>query len=284
MSAAIATPPDPTTSPWLHLAAPVGRVATYFLIGGSFLQLFAPLAFLVDLGGRTEPDAPGGSLLLLLSDPGHLLSIGDFVLILGVVILAAAVFLILFAFLRADRKVGFVPFLLGATVLACLAAWVPVMLYAQGRATGTVASLDAAAATGGWGLASCLMLGASLAYLFLAVRIQNGSGKLGLPSFKWPIYGAVGVLGSVAIAGFFASGGADLDAFSLGLVLKATLIPFLGVMAFSDLRDRFPAWARVPLHDAPITAAKSMDVPIRSPAKPVMAVRVARPMPPPPDD
>ena len=82
LAATVAHSPDPASSPWLHLASPVGRVSTYFLIGGCFLQLFAPLVFLLDLSSRADPAGPGGSLILLLANPGYLLSIGDFLLIL----------------------------------------------------------------------------------------------------------------------------------------------------------------------------------------------------------
>ena len=128
------------------------------------------------------------------------------------------------------------------------------MLYAWGRARGTVTSVDAAAATGGWGVASLLLLVASLGYLFLTLRLENGTQKLRLGSFKWPMYAAVNVLGSVAIAGFFqgySGGSGSVDAFTLGLVLKVTLVPLLGVLAYRALMDLFPNWARVPLREAP---------------------------------
>ncbi len=282
MAAAVANPPD-ATSPWLHLAAPIGRVATYFLIGGSFLQLFAPLAFLVDVQSRTNPYDSGGNLLYLLTDPGHLLAIGDFVMILGTVILVAALFLILLALIRAERRVPLDAFLLGSVVLGCLAVWVPAMLVSQGIARGTVASVDAAAATGGWGLASLLLLVASVAYLFFAIRVENGTGVRRLGSLKWPIYAAVNVLGTAALAGFFQSGGGNLDAFSLGLALKLTLIPMLGVMAYSDLRDRFPAWSRLPLMAVRV-AARPVVRPVPAPAKPMVVTAIVRPLPPPPDD
>ena len=261
----------------------MGRVATYFLIGGCFLQLFAPLVFLLDLSSRADPAGPGGSLLLLLASPNYLLSIGDFLLILGVVILAASVFLILFSLVRADTKVGLDAIVLGVVAFACLAAWVPAMLYAEGRATGAIDSVDAAAATGGWGVASLLMLGASLAYLFLCVRVENGSRR-GIASLRWPMYGAAGVFGSAALAGFFAGGAQNMDAFSLGLVLKATLIPMLGVMAFADLRDRFPRWERLPLQTTPRVAARRVARRRSIPARPVAMTPIAMPLPPPPDD
>jgi len=295
LAATVESPPDPTTSPWLAIAAPVGRIATYFLIGAAFLQLFAPLVFLAELSSQADPAGPGGSLVLLLSDPGRLLSIADLVSLVGIVILACALFLILFGLVRADKKVGIDTFLLGVVVFACLVTWVPVMLVSQGIARGTVTSVNAAAATGGWGLASLLLLGASLAYLFFAIRLENGTKARKLASFKWPVYAAVNVLGSAAIAGYVAGG--NLDAFSLGLVLKVTIIPLLAVMAYSDLRDRFPAWALVPLMKAPPTVEvvrpvavarrtvlpPSLSEPRPQPPPPPMGV-FAQPLPPPPDD
>ena len=278
MAANQAVPPDPASSPWLAIAAPVGKIATYLLVGACFLQLFAPLAFLSNFRDRADPNGPGGPLILFLSDPVRLLALGDFVSILGVVILACAVFLILFGLIRADKRVRIDAFLLGLLVFACLVAWIPVMAYAQGRATGSLSDLDAAAATGGWGIASLLLLGASLAYLFFTVRLENGTKGLKLGSFKWPIYAAVNVLGSAALAGFFASGGSNMDAFSMGLALKVTVVPLLGVMAYADLRDRFPAWARVALHGAPPTA-KAVASPVRIAAIPMA---IARPVPLPP--
>ena len=276
--AALDSPPDPTTSPWLAIAAPVGKVATLFLIAGNFLLLFAPLLFLTNASGDVDPSGPGGPVLLLLSDPGHLLAIGDFVGVLGTVILACAVFVILLGLIRADRPVGILTYALGVLVFACLATWVPVALWSQGAASGDPATVDAAAATGGWGLASLLLLAASVAYLFFTMRVENGTRALRLGSFKWPIYAAVNVLGSAAIAGFFSGGGSATNVFSLGLALRVTLVPLLGVMAYSDLRDRFPLWAQVPLHEPP--AAPHAEA--QRPAPPVG--RLVRPIPPPPDD
>jgi len=284
LAAPLEYPPDPATSPWLHIAAPVGRVAALFLVAGNFLLMFAPLLFLTNASASVDPGGPGGPLLLLLSDPGHLLAIAGLVGVIGMVILTCAMFLILLGLLRADRRVGFETYALAVLAFACLVAWLPVTLYAQGRAAGDPRNVDAAAATGGWGVASLLLLGAALAYLFFTVRVENGTRVRRLGSLKWPIYGAVNVLGTAAVAGFFSGGGSQLDVFSLGLVLRVTLVPLLGVMAYSDLRDRFPAWAHVRLQSAPRTAAKAVMHAVQTPAKPSVAVRVGRPLPPPPDD
>lgn len=273
-------PPDPTTSPWLAVAAPVGRVASWFLVGANFLLLFAPLVFLLNAAEYLDPQGPGGTLLLLFSDPTRILAVSDLITLIGIVILACALLVILFGLIRAERKIKLDVYLLGIVTVACLLAWVPVMAYALQRARGTVTNVDAAAATGGWGLAAGLLLAASLTYLFFTIRLENGTGTRKLGSFKWPIYAAVNLLGSAAIAGFFQPGGGNVSAFSLGLVLKVTLIPMLGVMAYQELRDRFPLWARVPLHPAPVAAR------VVAPPAPVARVpmAIARPLPPPPDD
>jgi len=275
-------PPDPRTSPWLHVAAPVGKVAAYFLIAQCFLLLFAPLVLLLDLASQVEPGGTGSSLVALFADPMRVIAVADFVAIIGVVILALALFLVLFGFVRGDRRVPLVAYGLGIGALACLVAWVPVMAYSLGRARGgaaggdAVATVDAAAATGGWSLAAVLLLAASLLYVFFCLRMEGGTG-LRLRTLKWPVYASVNLLGSVAIAGFFegaAGGSRSVDAFTLGLVLKVTLIPVLGGMAYQEMRDRFPLWARLPVQDAPVAAVRA------SPPE----AEFARPLPPPPDD
>lgn len=302
MAAKQAVPPDPASSPWLHVAAPVGKVGSWFLIGANFLLLFAPLVFLLNAADYLDPQAPGGTLMLLFSDPTRVLAIADLVSVIGVVILACTLFVILFGLIRAERRVGLDVYLLGIVTLACLVAWVPVMAYALGRARGTITDVDAAAATGGWSVAAGLLLAASLAYLFFTIRLEDGTGVRKLGSFKWPIYAAVNLLGSAAIAGYVQGGGTNVDAFSLGLVLKVTLIPMLGVMAYQDLRDKFPLWRAVPLQAVPDVAARPAPPAVRpAPSPPVIGrvmgrfverpvptfvagSGVAMPLPPPPDD
>lgn len=292
-----AGPPDPSTSPWLHLAAPLGKFAAWFLITQNFLFLFAPLFFLLDLPTYTDPSGPGGSLLYVFTDPAHLLSIADFAAMIGIVILCSAMLLIFIGLIRGDRVLGIDVFAPGIVVFGCLAAWIPVMAYSLGRARGTVSSVDAVAATGGWSVASLLLLAASLAYLFFALRLENGTKAQRLSSFNWPIYGAVNVLGSAVIAASFqnAAGGAgSMDAFAVGLVLKVTLVPMLGVWAYRDLRDRFPNWKRVKLHDVPgigdtVIRPESVDTVIRpenvdTAMKTIPRGILVSPRPPPPDD
>jgi hypothetical protein len=133
----------------------------------------------------------------------------------------------------------------------------PVVLYSHARAAGTVASLDAVAATGGLTAASALILAASLLYLFFTLRLEATAKPLKFACLKWPIYGAVNVFGSLAIAGFFqglAAGSPNMDAFTIGLVVKMTLVPVLGVLAYRDLLDRFPYWGRLPAAILPAAA------------------------------
>ncbi len=275
------SPPDPRTSPWIAIAAPVGKAGAYFLIAQCFLLLFAPLVLLLDLASEVEPGGSGSSLVALFADPMRLIAIADLVAIVGTVILALALFLVLFGLVRGDRRVPLSAYALGIGALGCLVAWVPVMAYSLGRARGgtggdAVAALDAAAATGGWSLAAGILLAASLLYVLFCLRMEGGAG-LRLRTLKWPVYAAVNLLGSVAIAGFFegaAGGSGNVDAFTLGLVLKVTLIPVLGGMAYQEMRDRFPLWARVPVREVPAAPVAA------SPP----AAAVARPLPPPPDD
>jgi len=274
-------PPDPRTSPWIAIAAPVGKVGAYFLIAQCFLLLFAPLVLLLDLASQVEPGGSGSSLVALFADPMRLIAIADLVAIVGTVILALALFLVLFGLVRGDRRVPLSAYALGIGALGCLVAWVPVMAYSLGRARGgtggdAVAALDAAAATGGWSLAAALLLAASLLYVFFALRMEPGSG-MRLRTLKWPVYAAVNLLGSVAVAAFFegaAGGSGNVDAFTLGLVLKVTLIPVLGGMAYQEMRDRFPLWARLPVRDAPAVSVRA------SPPE----AEFTRPLPPPPND
>lgn len=278
MSAA-ESPPDPRASPWLATAGPIGKVGAYFLIAQCFLLLFAPLVLLLDLASRVEPGGAGSSLVALFADPMRLIAVADLVAIVGTVILALALFLVLFGLVRGDRRTPLAAYALGIGALACLAAWIPVMAYSLGRARGgpagdAVAALDAAAATGGWSLAAVLLLAASLLYVFFCLRMEGGTG-FRLRTLKWPVYASVNLLGSVAIAGFFegaAGGSGNVDAFTLGLILKVTLIPVLGGMAYQELRDRFPLWARLPVMEAVGGIAR---------ASPPSA---ALPLPPPPVD
>jgi len=245
-------PTDPATSPWLHLAAPVGKFGATLLIVSSFTAMFAPIVFLLNAESVLDPDLPASGLIALFSDPARLLAISDFVAILGIVLLGAAVAVVLIGLVRADKPVSAAAFLSGGVVFGCLALWVPLMLYSQGQARGAITTLDAAAATGGWSLASLVLLVATLAYLAFTARIEHGVHHRRLTSYWWPAYAAVNVFGSVAIAGYFArlaSGFEFAEALSLGLVLKVTLIPMLGVMAYGDLKDRFPMWRTLHLMD-----------------------------------
>lgn len=269
-------PPHPTSSPWLHIAAPVGKFGASFCIVASFAALLAPIVFLLNIASPIQSapvqnPSPVSSLIALFSDAGHVLAISDFIAIVGVSLLTFAMFLVLLAFVRGDKPMSLVTFASGAVVMACLGGWVPVMAVAQGQSRGTITSVEAAAATGGWGVASVLLLAAGLAYLFLTLRVENGIKKRRLTSLWWPVYGAVNLLGSVAIASVFAgdSSGRSVDALSLGLVLKVTLVPMLGVMAYGDLKDRFPRWEHVPLMEPP-------------PVEPAVPVAVDAVYPPPP--
>ena len=267
-------PPPETTSPWLPLAGRLGRIAVACLLVENFLLLFAPLFFLLNLPSNARLTPSPAVALPVYTDAGLLLSLADLFSVIGFVILAPVLFLILLGLWRSGRRPGFDALLPGIAALACVAALVPVKLYAQGRAAGTIASLDQVVATGGWSVASGLLLGASLAYLVFTLRVEAGAKPLRLTCLKWPVYAAVNVLGAVAIAGFFqglAAGSPNFDAYTLGIVLKVTLVPMLGVLAYRDLYDRIPAWGKLP----------SMGNGSIPPSLPSAAVRGAQPPPPP---
>jgi hypothetical protein len=288
--------PQPVASWWLSLASRLGRVAIVCLIVENFLLLLAPLAFLTGLNPGSFMTT--GSLLSVFSDAGFLLSLADLFAVIGFTILAPAFFLILVGLVRSKRRVPYDSLLLGGAI-ACAIAVIPVQLYAHARAAGTVASLDAVAATGGLTAASALILLVSLLYLFFSLRIEGTVKPLKFASLKWPVYGAVNVFGSLAIAGFFqglAAGSPNMDAFTIGLVVKMTLVPVLGVLAYRDLFDRFPNWARIPVAGAPILPAHVRAAPRRvfprraapTPARPLppppSPENEMRPLPPPPTD
>ncbi len=285
-------------SPRLHLAGRLGRVAAACLVIDNFLLLLAPLFWLTGLGGGgaalvspapgfAAASDPGQAVLALATDPGFLLTIADLLQVIGFVLIAAVLLLLLAGIARGPRKVpldavvpGFAAFVTALTI-------VPVLLIAQGRARGTLGTLDDVAATGGWSIASALILALSLAYLLLALRVEARAANRRLTSYKWPVYAAVNVLGAVAIAGFFeglAAGNPNFDAFTLGIVLKVTLIPMLGVLAYRDLYDQFPAWAGVLAGDASRAAApaKAPAPPPREAPPPPPEDRLASPVPPPP--
>lgn len=287
-----AAPPDPRTSPWLGLSSSLGRIAAWFLIGSCVLALFAPLAFLLDIASSIHPQDPGAPLVLLFSDPAHLLEIADLLALVGTGILAAAVFLVLLGLARGERRTPLEAYALGVAAFACLVAWGPTMLASGGLVRAPATDVEAAAVTGGWSLAALLLLAGSLAYLFLGLRLERGRAR-GVAAFRWPVFAAVNLLGSAVIAAFFeaAAGGArDPRAFSFGLAIKVVLVPILGVWAYADLRDRFPAWGRLAVRAAPIVAAPAPVTPPKGrfadadPPPPPPVGQLVRPLPPPPED
>src|SRR3989442_9771782 len=202
-SRSMALPPraQPVPSWWLTPASRLGRVAICCLILENFLLLFAPLAFL--LGGSPGMGfSPRASVLVAFSDAGFLLSLADLFAVIGFSILAPVLFLLLIGLVKSKRPVPFDTFLLGGA-LACVVAVIPVKLYAQARAAGTVASLDAVAATGGWSLASGLILAASLLYMFLAQRVEAGAGGVQPPRPQGAPVGGPNPFGGPPVPGVF---------------------------------------------------------------------------------
>ncbi len=306
------TPPSSPARPpanfALHLAGRLGKVAAACLVVANFLLLFAPLFWLTGLGGTPSLAPPTGleladadparAIFALATDPGFLLTLADVLQIVGFAILAGVLLLLLAGLARGPGRVPFDGLALGFAAFVIAIVLVPVLAIAQAHARGAIGSIDEVAATGGWSVASVLILGLSLAYLALALRVSAGAERRRLAAYKWPVYAAVNLLGAVAIAGFFeglAAGNPNIDAFTLGLVLKVTLIPMLGVLAYRDLYDGFPAWAGVPAAEAPRTAAPA-EAPVPPPAPPPeersgspvppapSPSQAPLPPPPPPDD
>ncbi len=287
----------PAASFGLHLAGRLGRVAAACLVAANFLLLFAPLFWLTGLGGTPSlappvtglPLAadPAHAVLALATDPGFLLTLADILQMAGFAILAGVLLLLLAGLARGPRKVPFDGIALGFVAFVIALVLVPVLVIAQAHARGTIGSIDEVAATGGWSVASVLLLGLSLAYLALALRVSTGQSRRRLAAYKWPVYAAVNVLGAVAIAGFFgglAAGNPNVDALTLGLVLKVTLIPMLGVLAYRDLYDGFPAWATIGEVEAPAVAhATPATKPAELPPPPPPDEPTVRPLPPPPE-
>src|SRR3989441_5423757 len=225
-SMAYAPAAQPVPSWWLTLASRLGRVAICCLILENFLLLFAPLAFL--LGGSPGMGfSPRASVLVAFSDAGFLLSLADLFAVIGFSILAPVLFLLLIGLVKTKRRVPFDTFLLGGA-LACVVAVIPVKLYAQARAAGTVASLDAVAPTGGWSLASGLILAASLLYMFLAQRVEAGAGGVQTSRPQRAPYAGANIFRGLARPRFFpglAAGRPHFDALTPRLVVEISPFP-----------------------------------------------------------
>src|SRR5437867_11996645 len=176
-----APPPAPQapTSWWLSLASRLGRVAIVCLIVANFLLLFAPLAFLVGPSSGSARVSVLGSLLLVFQDAGFLVNLADLFAVIGFAILAPVLFLVLFGLFKSKRRLPFDTLLLGSA-LACVVGAIPAKLYAEAHAAGSITSLDPVAATGGWSVASGLILATSIIYLFFTPRIEAGVKPLNL--------------------------------------------------------------------------------------------------------
>ncbi len=301
LTAPSAAPAEPAASLTLHLAGRLGRVAAACLVISNFLLLFAPLFWLTNLGG-TPAFAPGEdqgrAILAVATDPGFLLQIADLLQVIGAVILAAVFLLLLLGVVRGRGRQPLEAVALGFSTFLLALVLVPVLLIAQAHARGAVGSIDEVAATGGWSVASAILLGLSLAYMAFGMRVDGAVRPRPRTSFRWPVYAAVNLLGAAVIAAFFegaAEGSPNFDAFTLGLVLKVTLVPMLGVLAYRDLYDRFPTWARVAAAETPratpAPATVSPPPPPEAPppprphaagAVPASLAPEASPIPPPP--
>lgn len=159
----------PAASFGLHLAGRLGRVAAACLVAANFLLLFAPLFWLTGLGGTpslvsrevalADATDPAHAIFALATDPGFLLTLADILQIAGFAILAGVLLLLLAGLVRGPRKVPFDGLALGFVAFVIALALVPVLVIAQAHARGTIGSIDEVAATGGWSVASMLILG-----------------------------------------------------------------------------------------------------------------------------
>jgi type IV secretory pathway VirB2 component (pilin) len=228
---------------WLDLAVGFGRFGALLLMFHYFLLLLAPIFWMVDFHSLTP--AQGRTtleeIILILSGPELLIHVANLLAIPGIVFLATA----LLATVAGLRRRG-APTPPGTAVAGVLSGvvlllWIPVNLYAQGSASGALLTLDQVAATGGFTISALLLLVAALSWM----AFTRGKGKTlrvqKLTCYYWPVFAAVNVLGATAIAAFFQSmavGAPSQDAYLVGTVLKVTLVPVLGVMAYAVLRDK----------------------------------------------
>jgi type IV secretory pathway VirB2 component (pilin) len=268
--------PGETKSPrglpntWLDLSGGLGRFGAAFLIIQHLLLLLAPLFFLANMKAQLPPGRTTlDELLILLTGPEQLVHIADLMALPGIIFLSVALVLALVG-LRTERvPVNLVLMVVGAAAAIALVLWVPTTLYSQGRASGAILTLDEIAATGGFTIASALVLVASLLWMAFTLGLQKELHLSPITSYHWPVYAAVTLLGAAAIAAFvqsIAAGAPSQDALLIGIILKATLIPVLGVMAYSNLRERF--YVLKQLRFAPRGEEKPTPLGERAPAPP----------------
>ncbi len=261
---------DGQPNTWLELSGGLGRFGAALLIVQHLLLLLAPLFFLANLKsqlprGRTTLE----EVVALLSAPEQLVSIADLLAIPGIIFLSVALLLAVWGLRSEKAPVSPLIMAFGVAAFLVLILWVPTTLYSQGRASGVILTLDAVAATGGYTVATLAVLIASLLWMAFTLGVKKDLHLPGITSYHWPVYAAVSLLGAVAIAVFFqslAAGGPSQDVLLIGVILKATLIPVLGVLAYANLREKFYTIKR--LKFAPREAPRPIPPPSKTPAAP----------------
>ncbi len=282
---------DEPANTWLDLGGGFGRWGALLLVFQHLLLLLAPLFYLANLRASLPPGrSTMEDLLLLLAAPEQLVGIADLIALPGVIFLVVGLFLTLFGLRQEKLPLKPLSALFGFGAIAALIAWIPLTVYSAGRATGAVLTLNQVAATGGFTVASALLLGAALLWMLFTLDVQKRFEPSNLTSYHWPVYAGINLLGSAAIAAFFqslAAGAPSQDALLIGMILKATLIPVLGVMAYSNLRDKFHYFRGLRFASAAAREGRSRRAPLPPPPPPPPPPAKAasgnpKPRPPPP--
>lgn len=232
---------------WFRVAAPLGRIAAASLIASNFAFLFAPLFYLVNRlvnpGASLDPTDPAAVAFAVLSDPIGMFAVGHLLVLIGSILLACAVGLVLLGLRGSPSRVPLDAFLFGGAAFAGLVGWTAATGYAFGRSGGG-AGLVTVAATGGWSAGAVSLLAASILYLAFRNRAGVDTGRRRFDSVMWPAFAAVNLAGTGVLASALGGSG-EPDLLLFGLALQVILLPLLGIVAYRDLMDTFPAWTRL---------------------------------------
>lgn len=209
------------------------------MIASNFAFLFAPLFYFSDPRAGLNSKEPTTIAFVLVADPHRVFAVGDVLLLIGAVLLSAAVALVLPGLLRPDRRPPKDAFLWGSAAVVAMGAWAVATLAAQSRARG---GLSAVVAMGGWSTAALALLVASALYVVFTVRVGGKSARRGLAPLRWPVYAALGLVGTAFLK---PSPQAGEWVVVVGLGLMIVLLPLLGVMTYLDVRSSFDEWAKM---------------------------------------
>ena len=276
---------------FLPLASSLGRTAAAFLIASNFAFLFAPLLYLVNRlvnpsAGLDRGD-PGSVAVAVLSDSMGIYTIGEILIVIGGVLLSAALFLVLLGLDRSDRKTRLDAFVVGGAALACIVGWTVATAYAQ-TLTREMYGLEAMVATGGWSTAAVLLFVASLLYVVFRVRAGLDTRGRWMIAASWPVFAGVALIGTAVLGSSFRVA-RDPALFVTALAVEVIVLPLLGIVAYRDLGNGFPAWRKLDRTKGPpqieVEAMDESDVlPGEVPAEPAPTEEVVEPDPPPPEN